>query len=94
MSERKTTRTLELSESDFASAKDLHAHLARELEFPGHYGANLSALSDCLGDISQPTRIVATRNGSTEWFFRFCTVFARAALENPQLDVRIDDERA
>lgn len=35
-----------------------HDHLARRLKLPNWYGRNLDALSDCLGEISEPTTIL------------------------------------
>ncbi|MDO4798710.1 MAG: barstar family protein [Coriobacteriales bacterium] len=51
-----------LREDDVADAAQAHAILARELDFPDYYGANLDALEDCLGDIATPTRIVLRRS--------------------------------
>jgi hypothetical protein len=31
---------------------DMHADIARALDFPGYYGANLDALEDCLRDVA------------------------------------------
>lgn len=87
-------RTLELREAAFGTPEELHAELARALDFPPHYGGNFAALSDCLGDVTQPTRLVFVRSSKSPWFEKFCTVAARTALENPALSVRIDDERA
>lgn len=35
-----------------------HAGIAAALGFPGHYGANLDALWDCLTDLTVPTAVV------------------------------------
>ena len=35
----------------------LHDYLKHRLNFPEHYGANLSALADCLSEMSKPTLI-------------------------------------
>lgn len=43
---------------DIASLTELYAALARELEFPGHFGANLDALWDALtGDLRGPIKV-------------------------------------
>lgn len=39
-------------------AAQVHASIADALGFPAYYGSNLSALSDCLGDVCEPTLIV------------------------------------
>ena len=90
----KALRVVEVREATYAGPEQLHDALARELNFPSYYGCNLSALNDCLGDISTPTRIVVVRDGASEWFGGFCMVFVQAALENPALDLRIEDDRA
>ncbi len=81
-------RELILHEHDFCSVEQLHQFLKRELQFPAHYGENFAALSDCLGDISQPTRLVVYRDNSVAqpWFDKACAVMGRASLENPSLE--------
>ena len=94
------TRSINLREASFASAHEVHAHLAEALRFPPHYCANFAALSDCLGDVSEPTLVDVTRDGRAAtpeyaaFFERLCVVLARAALENENLRVNIQDERA
>ena len=51
-----------LNEAQFANLKAVHAYLAEALSFPSYYGKNYSALSDCLGDISEPTVITVVRD--------------------------------
>lgn len=44
---------------EIESMDQLHAELARSLDFPAHYGRNLDALYDCLaGEISLPLKII------------------------------------
>ena len=57
------SKTFELHEADFNwssedAAANVHTLISGALGFPAYYGSNLSALSDCLGDICEPTRIV------------------------------------
>ena len=82
-------RTITFCEHDFATAQQMHAFLQRKLGFPEYYGGNLSALSDCLEDISQPTRIVVDRDNSVDepWFDKACDIMARASLENENLQI-------
>ena len=82
-------REVVLCESDVHSPEQLHAYLCRALYFPAYYGENFAALSDCLGDICCPTRVVIYRDGSIEapWFDKACAIIGRAALENHALDV-------
>jgi hypothetical protein len=35
------------------TAPEMHADLARALEFPAYYGNNLDAFNDCLGDVAE-----------------------------------------
>lgn len=51
-------RTIVLDETLFDTRADVHAFLKQALDFPSYYGANLSALSDCLGDICEDTCII------------------------------------
>lgn len=39
---------------NWRSAGDFHAEVARTLGFPGHYGHNLDAFNDCVGDLRVP----------------------------------------
>lgn len=43
---------------EFDSLKDVHEYLAKELDFPGYYGKNFSALYDVLTDLCDDVRIV------------------------------------
>src|SRR5688500_13442578 len=47
-------RLHDIDASKWRSEADMHDALARELAFPDHYGANLDALADCLGDLPVP----------------------------------------
>ncbi|MDO5117330.1 MAG: barstar family protein [Eggerthellaceae bacterium] len=51
-----------LNEDQFATLKEVHAYLAEALSFPSYYGKNYAALSDCLGDISEPVVITVIRD--------------------------------
>lgn len=74
-------RKIVLRESEFATPEDVHRQLARELAFPKHYGENLDALEDCLGDIDSPTRIVIKRSAKSPkaWFDGFEEVVRESA---------------
>ena len=82
-------RFLEIDEESLGTPAQLHERIARCLSFPGYYGANLSALSDCLEDVDEPTCIIAYRAAPAhrrDWFDGFCNVFSRTAHENPDLE--------
>ncbi len=57
-------REITIDEARLSSPADAHRLLAARLSFPTYYGHNLSALADCLGDVSEPTRIVVVRRGA------------------------------
>ena len=46
-------REIDYPGTDDASRAALHELLARELDFPPYYGANLDALNDCLEEIGR-----------------------------------------
>ena len=54
-------RTIVLDETLFDTRASVHAFLKQALDFPSYYGANLSALSDCLDDICEDTCIEVKR---------------------------------
>lgn len=78
------------------SQKELHAFVAKKLGFPGYYGANLSALADCLSEMGEPARIVISINehdvepGMQAYLLRFVQVCAREALVNENLSLVIE----
>ncbi len=57
-------REITIDEARLSSPADAHRLLAARLSFPAYYGHNLSALADCLGDVSEPTRIVVIRRSA------------------------------
>lgn len=71
-----------LNERDFASLADVHNLLADQLDLPDYYGQNLSALWDCLGDLSDPVTFIVYRADAgqqREWFDRLIYVLQRAS---------------
>ena len=79
-----------------ASQETLHAYLQKKLEFPDYYGANLSALADCLSEICEPTLITISfkeaelEPGMQAYMLRFVQVCAREALANENLSLIIE----
>ena len=79
-----------------ASQETLHGYLKKKLGFPDYYGANLSALADCLSEICEPTRIVISFSdveiepGMQAYMLRFAQVCAREALANENLSLSIE----
>ncbi|MCE5189488.1 MAG: barstar family protein [Eubacteriales bacterium] len=71
-----------------------HTHLAKRLRLVPHYGRNLDALADCLGEIGEPTTIlvrnadqIARRLGA--YGERLLTVLHDAAQKNGNIDLVI-----
>ena len=89
-----------VDERDFARPAELMDYLQRKLDFPAWFGGNLRALNDCLGDISEPTRLYVMRdatlppgNDYAEQMDRLCMVLLRSARENPYLSVSFNTVR-
>ena len=92
------TRCVVVYEAAFEERDELHAFLAQELALPAHYGRNLDALADCLGDVCEPTLMGIVRTRDTgdgdeaplaSYFDRLCLCLLRATRENPWLDCEI-----
>lgn len=48
-------RMVRLDTADLADKRAVLVRMGEVLGFPGHYGANLDALADCLADLGEPT---------------------------------------
>lgn len=78
------------------SQEALHEFIAKKLCFPDYYGANLSALADCLSEMGEPARITFAigqydvEPGMQAYLLRFVQVCAREALVNENLSVVIE----
>ena len=89
-----------IDERDLLDISTIHDYLRVTLGFPEYYGKNLAALHDCLGDISEPTRLYVMRDATmspeneyAQQMDRLCMVLLRAARENPMLSVSINTVR-
>ena len=73
----------------------LHDYLKHKLHFPDYYGANLSALADCLSEMGTPTLITIEVDeneiepGMQAYLLRFVQVVAREAFVNPKVSLII-----
>ena len=89
-----------IDERDLLDISTVHDYLRVTLGFPEHYGKNLDALYDCLGDIQQPTRLYVMRDATmapddpyAQAMDRLCLVLLAAARQNPSLSVAINTLR-
>lgn len=77
------------------SIDQLHAELARCLDFPDHYGHNLDALHDCLsGEIELPVKLTwthydLTRSKLGKKAERFREVLEDFAQEEPDFVIQL-----
>ena len=85
-----------IDERDLLDISTVHDYLRVTLGFPEHYGKNLAALWDCLGDIDSPTRLYVMRDATmdptdpyAEEMDKLCLVLLRAARMNPHLSVSV-----
>lgn len=85
-----------LTASDFLSKTTVHLHLKRQLGFPDYYGANLSALADCLAEATSPLLIsidIAPEElpeGMQAYALRLVQVCAREALANENVSLIVE----
>ena len=74
----------------------LHAYLKDELGFPAYYGANLSALADCLSEKGYPTLVTIDIDpdeiepGMQAYLLRFIQVVAREVLVNENVSLIVE----
>ena len=84
-------RTIELELEHIETVAALHIYLQYMLRLPAHYGRNLDALHDALGEMAQPTRLIVRAQGArgevAAYLPRLLRVFADAAGENGALSV-------
>ena len=91
-----TPREVRIIGARCSTQEALHEYIARKLDFPEFYGQNLSALADCLSEISYPTCITIAINendiepGMQAYVLRFVQVCAREALINEYLTLKIE----
>jgi ribonuclease inhibitor len=82
--------------SHVETIQELHNELARLLDFPDHYGANLDALYDCLsGEIELPLTIVwknyrITKSKLGKDVVKLLKVMKDFAREEPDFTIEIE----
>jgi RNAse (barnase) inhibitor barstar len=52
----------DLDASTWPDQHAMHRAFASALEFPEHYGKNLDALNDCIGDLQKPRYVIVLRH--------------------------------
>ena len=76
-----------------ANQETLHAYIAKKLDFPDYYGANLSALADCLSSCGWPVLLTIDvaedeiEPGMQAYLLRFVQVCARESFVNPNVSL-------
>lgn len=81
--------TVKIREASNASEQEIFQQIAKKLKFPSYFGNNFAALEDCLGDMTENTRVDVVRYRDDPdpkrraFFGTLCAVVARVALENP-----------
>ena len=75
-----------INTAELTTMVEIHEYLAKELNFPDHYGKNLDALYDCLTDINEETEIelIAEENE----FLPLKKVMEKAGKANKHLHIR------
>lgn len=91
-------RRVTLSGNKMKNKKELHAYIARKLDFPSYYGKNLDALYDCLTDISEPLLLSVTYterliDANGEYGNAFLQTLKDAAEENKSISLMLYSER-
>ncbi len=69
-----------------------HVYIGFMLGFPAHYGRNLDALYDMLGEISEPTQLIIRRPADlpqemAAYFPRLAIMLHDAQAENEYLEI-------
>ena len=84
-------KTIEIDLRCIKTVRALHIYLQYRLGLPAHYGRNLDALHDALGEIAQPTRLIVRAQGvkgeTAAVLPRLLCVLEDAQQENPCLHV-------
>ena len=92
---KETCQEVVFDTASLETLDELHAELARLLDFPGHYGRNLDALYDCLsGEIALPLKVIWRHYGQTEASIgpgvkAFPSVLEEVAAEDPRFVVEV-----
>lgn len=70
-----------------ADAEKIHDYLKKALDLPAHYGNNLDALYDCLGDLEDLEITITTPKEFDLFYLKVVRVFNAADRGNDSLNV-------
>lgn len=82
------------------SEETLHRFMRTELDFPDYYGGNLSALADCLSELTRPVLLTIDIDadeiepGMQAYLMRFVQVCARESFVNPNISLILQHSRS
>jgi ribonuclease inhibitor len=77
-----------------SSLEDVHSILAKNLNFPDHYGNNLDALFDCISELDVPLKIVwknysKTKNKLGKKLEQIYNVLLEYSVEEPDFQIKL-----
>lgn len=81
--------------SDCKTYMDFHSILKETFSFPDYYGANLSALWDCLCDYLEPDTIIEIKGFNllpeefNDYKIKILEIFARVSENSPNIIFKI-----
>lgn len=80
-------KNLTLDFKKFMTPREAHEYIAKNLDFPDHYGKNLDALYDCLTDLMDVEITITAPEEDGAIFQKVLRVFKAADRENEGLKV-------
>ena len=76
-----------LDASKMTEAAAAHQYLMEQLPLPEHYGKNLDALYDCLGELEDTVVVFENIPEEPSYFYRVLRVFRDAACRSTGLQI-------
>lgn len=87
-------RTIRLEIDHICTVRALHIYLAYRLDLPAHYGKNLDALYDVLGELGEDVRIVLSGMAASEEMVAYLPRLERVMCDAAQDNAHVEFERA